>query len=342
VTVPLHLLPGLDLRVGGMRVYANSPFIVRVALLAASIMRSDRPADMLLVRNLKLAEFLIRHRRLLRLPPVIFEAHEVFIVCLEDEMKINGRHDPQKLARLEARERHVYERSDGLICTNSYIASTIRERYGIDKPLLVLPNGVDLAAFPATAAAAGSKVEPTVLFIGSLHHWKGIDILLQAVQRLPGVRAKIVGGNDSTIKCYSDMALELGIADRVHFDGYVVPARRFECMSEADVFILPLRAMSMGGLFTSPLKLFEYMAAGKPIVASDLPATRELLTDGVNAVLVEPESPDALAQGIRGVLENPALGMRLAAQASVDVRRYTWAERARSLIEFAGRDLAKH
>jgi len=331
----LHLKAGFDFRIGDLRLFWNLPFIAGVAAAIVRIMRSSHPADAILVRNLKLAEFLLRHRRLFRLPPVVFETHELFVLSYWDEMKRTGREDPRKAARLEARERYVYKHSDGLICITSHLASMIRERYGIDKPILVAPDGVDLDAFVrAPKRLRPSDRPPMVFYLGSLHRWKGVDVLLGAVERLPGVHAKIVGGNDETVGRYSDLARELGIHDRVCFEGYVQPARRFEYMEDADVFVLPLKPIHIASYFTSPLKLFEYMAAGRPIVASDLPAIREVLENDVNAVLVEPDSPDALAEGIRRVLENSGLGERLASRAAQDVERYTWDRRAQSILDF--------
>ena len=101
-------------------------------------------------------------------------------------------------------------------------------------------------------------------------------------------------------------------------------------------FPTTLTRSAFGTSFTSPLKLFEYMAAARPIVASDLPALREVLRDGENALLVPPEDPVALAVAIRRLQEDPALAERLAGQAARDVRAYTWEERGRRIVEFLG------
>jgi glycosyltransferase involved in cell wall biosynthesis len=79
------------------------------------------------------------------------------------------------------------------------------------------------------------------------------------------------------------------------------------------------------------LKLFEYMAAGKPIVASDLPAFREVVRDNEHASLVEPGKPDALARGIRRVLDDMALAERIARHAFEQAPAYSWARRAERL-----------
>ena len=88
--------------------------------------------------------------------------------------------------------------------------------------------------------------------------------------------------------------------------------------------------------FTSPLKIFEAMAAGIPVVASDLPAIREVIRDGENGVLVTPGDPAALAAGLDRVLGDPALAESIARQARKDVEAYAWdrrAERIRAIVE---------
>jgi glycosyltransferase involved in cell wall biosynthesis len=97
------------------------------------------------------------------------------------------------------------------------------------------------------------------------------------------------------------------------------------------VLTLPNPASAISTAFTSPLKLFEYMAAGRPIVASDLPSIREILTDGRNALLVDPGNSQALTAAVRRLEEDPALGGQLARQALEDVRQYTWERRGETL-----------
>ena len=107
---------------------------------------------------------------------------------------------------------------------------------------------------------------------------------------------------------------------RVTFIGQVDPPRVPALLRSADVLVLPNTPGRASSAYTSPLKLFEYMASGRPIVASDLPALREVLRPDDNAVLVEAGDPEALASGLARVLGDPALAARLAAQAREDVR----------------------
>jgi glycosyltransferase involved in cell wall biosynthesis len=101
----------------------------------------------------------------------------------------------------------------------------------------------------------------------------------------------------------------------------------------ADVLVLPHSMKYVhSAYYTSPLKLFEYMAAGVPIVASDLPSNREVIRHGQNGWLVEPDNPGALAQAIHRLLEDRDEAEELAKQATHDVQRYTWERRAGEIL----------
>jgi glycosyltransferase involved in cell wall biosynthesis len=121
----------------------------------------------------------------------------------------------------------------------------------------------------------------------------------------------------------------------VEFVGMVEPSRVSGLLAKGDVLVLPSVGAGPAVNYTSPLKLFEYMAAGKPIVASNLPSIREVLRDGENAVLVEPGSPTALTSGLRRVLEDRKLAERIASRAFDEVAEHSWdcrAERVEALL----------
>ena len=117
-------------------------------------------------------------------------------------------------------------------------------------------------------------------------------------------------------------------ADRVTFTGWLPPPSVAAELARAHVLVLPNTRTLISDRYTSPLKLFEYLAAGRPIVASDLHAIREVLRDQDNALLVEPDSPSALATAVRRLTSEPALARRLAAKAFDDAAYYGWATRA--------------
>jgi glycosyltransferase involved in cell wall biosynthesis len=160
-----------------------------------------------------------------------------------------------------------------------------------------------------------------------------VDVLLEALAGVPEADGLIVGGHEREPDLARTQALaqSLGISERVTFAGRVDPPRVQAMLAGAAVLVLPNTASAISSRFTSPLKLFEYMGAGRPIVASDLPALREILTPDVHALLVPPGQPTALAAGIRRILTEPGLGARLGAAAAAAFRDYTWDKRAERL-----------
>jgi len=173
----------------------------------------------------------------------------------------------------------------------------------------------------------------TIMYAGHLYPWKGVDLIVEAVAALLDTRAVIVGGHEQEpdLARVKALALQLDCASRIGFTGLLPPSQVPARLREAHVLVLPNPKSAISNDFTSPLKLFEYMAAGRPIVASDLPAIREVLRDNENAVLVEPGNPQALVAGIKKIKDDEELGRRLAAQALIDVQHYTWAKRAERL-----------
>ena len=195
--------------------------------------------------------------------------------------------------------------------------------------MATIPDGARLD--PSRSVTPPRSAEhPVVTYAGHLYPWKGVDILLRAMARLPAVRGVIVGGHpaERDLGRLQALAGSLGIANRVTFTGFVSRRSVAQFLDKADVLVMPHTATPVSERYASPLKLFEYMAAGKPIVASDLSAVREILRDEENACLVTPGDADALSAGIARVLGDPALAGRVAHRAFDEAATYTWSRRA--------------
>ncbi|HEU5316794.1 MAG TPA: glycosyltransferase, partial [Chloroflexota bacterium] len=198
--------------------------------------------------------------------------------------------------------------------------------------VLVAPDAVDLDRFaddPGRQAARerlGLRAdERYVVYTGHLYAWKGVRTLALAARALPrDVSVAIVGGTPADEREFRDFVVREGLS-QVRVQGHVPPAEVPVWLAAADVLALPNSgAEAISRRYTSPLKLFEYMAARRPIVASDLPSLREVLEHDRNAWLVVSDDPRALASGIEAVLRDPARAERLAAQARRDVEGRTW------------------
>jgi glycosyltransferase involved in cell wall biosynthesis len=116
-------------------------------------------------------------------------------------------------------------------------------------------------------------------------------------------------------------------------DGFQPPARVPLYLAAADLGVVPNRSRpAISARYTSPLKVFEALAAGLPLVASDLPSLREVLSDGEDAVLAAPDDEAALAQAIRRLLGDAELRAALAARGRARAAEHSWDARARRLL----------
>lgn len=173
-----------------------------------------------------------------------------------------------------------------------------------------------------------------VVYTGSFKVGKGVHILEQAAGYLPeDVHIFFVGGDPEQVQARrSASGAQRGAT--CHWPGHVEPTRVRLYQRAADICVLPNTAEGAWQAYTSPLKMFEYMAAAKPIVASDLAVLREVLVHERNALLVPPGNPQALANAINRIRLDPALAQHLARQAAADAAAHTWEDRAKHIIQF--------
>lgn len=202
--------------------------------------------------------------------------------------------------------------------------------------LLIAPNGVAPERFRLPPRRAVPGKMRRVLYVGNLFPWKGVYTLAQAARSLPAEYAlTLVGGSPEAAGPFRAFLAAQGLNGRITLAGYVPPPEVASHLAGADILVLPNSARHpLSSTFTSPLKLFEYMSAGRPIVAADVPAVAGILIHERNAILVKPDDAQALAEGIRTIGEDPALGARLAEQAARDVAPYTWEARTGKVTAF--------
>ena len=264
--------------------------------------------------------------------PIFFEAHELFAQSYREAHPEGGLGVSRKLAAIARRERFVYRHAAGLFTLTQALADDIRTRYAAQMPFRVVPDGVDLRqAEPLCPSLTNSR--PMLLYLGSLHPWKGVEVLIEAMRRVEHAELRIVGGSEQRRRELTALSRSRGVSDRVVLNGPVAPAQRFAVIAGADICLLPLTRTSIASRYTSPLKLFEYMAAGKAIVTSDLPSVREVIEPGVHALTAQPEDPESFAQAIHTLLMDAELCARLGAAARARVEAFTWTRRAGRIVE---------
>jgi glycosyltransferase involved in cell wall biosynthesis len=310
-------------------------FARRIGYMSFAVGRAigrERP-DVLFTRDLGVAALFAQLPGVVR-PPLVYESHGFApdVSAELPQMIASAKTaSPGKLARLDKREALVWREAAGYVTITTGLADLLSEKFGTRDNLGVVPDGVRLAV--GRQRTAPSREGPLVGYAGHLYAWKGVDVLLDALARVPGAQGLIVGGHplEPDLQRVRDRAHQLGIASRVEFTGLVAPAAVPALLERATVLVLPNLPTAISTRFTSPLKLFEYMAAGRAIVASDLPALREVLTDGVNALLVPAGDAGALARAVERLLGDPALADRLGQAAFAGANEFSWDRRAERL-----------
>ena len=204
--------------------------------------------------------------------------------------------------------------------------------------IIVAHDGADLPAV-RTGDYPTCGGRPVVGYVGHLYAGRGGNLMLDLARRLPEAEFHFVGGRPEDI----DRLKQSGKPENATFHGHMSPAQLPSFYGIFDIVLAPYqKRVSVHGnagdtsAFMSPLKIFEYMAWAKPIVASDMPALQEILRDGENALLVAPDDVADWESAVRRLISEPALGKHLGANALRDLEdNYTWTRRAEIVLETA-------
>ncbi len=234
---------------------------------------------------------------------------------------------PETLKKIRAVEDFCLERSDLIVTPARGIAANLEAR-GVDGgKIRVIPNGADLAAEKRPLAPVPW---PYLLYFGAVQPWQGIETLLHAFSRLLDFQQLHLVICASVprrrTKPYRRLVRRLGLGARVHWEYALSQTALEPWRRNALLSVAPLsecsRNLEQG---CSPLKILESMAAGLPVVASDLPPVRELMEDGVHGSLVPPDRPAELARAIRILLEYPQLREGMGAEGRRHIRdHFNW------------------
>jgi len=226
------------------------------------------------------------------------------------------------------------EQLDGRIAV-SEAARAFNNEYFPGK-YFVIPNGIDVARFCGDDVRPLARYQdgrPNVLFVGRLEYRKGFKYLLRAwpwVRELvPNARLLVVGAFEKRHKRRYVLYARRRSIRGVHFVGPVSEDDLARYYRTADVFCAPSTGFESFGIV-----LLEAMAAGVPIVASDIPGYRSVLDDGVQGILVEPRIPQILAKAIIDLLRDPERRARLGQAGCVKVAVYDWSQVARRVLDF--------
>ena len=232
-----------------------------------------------------------------------------------------------------------------IICISADLKEHIHDKWNIeDRKLAVLPCAADVDAFrpnydsELVRRGLGLTTEPIIMWVGGFYPWHDLDLLLRSftlvLQRHSNARLVLVG-DGQTRPSVTQKVLRDGLQHAVIMTGAIAHHSMPEMLSIAEVAVVPSAPVSAGrGGTGTPLKLFEYMAAGKAIVATALNQAVEVIQDGHNGLLVEAGDVNRFAQAILTLLSDPGKRDRLGQNARRQaVEQYSWEQYTRRLEE---------
>jgi len=300
-------------------------------LLATRILK-QHPPDLVYCRNLVVAAI-----ALWRGNKVLFESYRVI-----------DRKYP-RLARLFGKMAQN-PRFLGVI-THSSVSAAGFIRVGVpEEKIRVIHNGFDPSAMePAMEKAKAREQlglpleEKIALYTGHINSKKGIEMLAELAKNTPEVTHLWVGGDGQGSNEYAHKLISQYQLSNVKLPGWLPPTELPPYLYAADALLIPATAgpLQKHGNTVLPMKVFTYMAAGRPIIAPDLPDSREVLSHQKNAWLIPPDDPDAASHGLREILSDTNLAASLGASAREDAQSLTWSARGEKVRDFIQERMSK-
>jgi glycosyltransferase involved in cell wall biosynthesis len=230
-----------------------------------------------------------------------------------------------------------------IICVSMDLKEHLHSKWNIEESrLAVLPCAADVEAFApnydttVVRQALGLTTEPVIMWVGGFYPWHDLDLLLesfaQVLPRHPATRLVLVG-DGQTRPAITQKVRENGLEQAVIMTGTIPHTRVPAMVSIADVAVVPSVPVSAGrGGTGTPLKLFEYMAAGKAIVATALSQAAAVIEDGHTGLLVEAGDVNGFAEAMLVLLDDPVERSRLGQNAQQHaVAHHSWEQYTRQL-----------
>jgi glycosyltransferase involved in cell wall biosynthesis len=267
---------------------------------------------------------------LLALPALPSGAH---IVLELHSLPVAGSRSQQALKRL-----FPHPNLRRIVTISQALADDLLAEYGPPHPgcdIVVAHDGANAGPRPGPMPLHGGPI--TVGYFGHLYPGKGMEMIAALAPMLPNMRFEVYGGTETDLARWREACAG---QENLTLYGHIPHAEVAGRMAGCDILIAPYAAQVSHagggdiGRWMSPLKLFEYMAAERPIVASDLPVLREVVRDGDTALLCTPGDVTAFAEGLQRLGNDPGLRTRLgAAGRDLLEAEYTWDRRARRVLE---------
>ena len=230
--------------------------------------------------------------------------------------------------------RRMFQRAGHVVAVNETLRDKIMRRWRVDADrVTAVPNGANLELFqnPTEVAVARARSMvgdgPAIVFVSGFQPWHGIDLLLTAFARIcrsHPAAVLVLAGDGPQRDSLARRASALGLGGRVLFTGLLANEDIAGLLSVCEIAVVNPRSSAMTRSQSS-LKMFEYLAAGKAIVAPSLPEMAPFLTHGVNSLLVKPDDEEALADALAELIADAQMRARLGQAARRQAaERHSW------------------
>lgn len=262
--------------------------------------------------------------------PTIYELHNI----------------PSKNKRQQALFKEVTSSKHlkALVVITTALAKRVEPLLDSNIQSVIAPDGVDETWLHSTISRTEARLELNLahehrsiaIYTGHLYKGRGIELIIELARHTKEYLFLVIGGRDSDIATYTKQCENL---PNLRFLGFKPPAQMFLYLRSADVLLMPYanHVETVAGIDTSaiasPMKMFEYMSAERPILASTLPVLQEILKDKVNALLLPYEQPELWLAALNELKQNPGFASSIAQQARIDAKKYSWKNRAARLLE---------
>ncbi|MFQ3597210.1 MAG: glycosyltransferase family 4 protein [Chloroherpetonaceae bacterium] len=244
---------------------------------------------------------------------------------------------------LEWSEEIQFEQADAIVVVSSVLKSQLVELGASAEKITVIPNGVDAERYSpdisgeAVRKKLGLEEAFVIGYAGTFGHWHGITVLAKAVKEIVGSipKAHVLLIGDGVLRGEVEAILRKdGVQHKATITGMMPSETVPEYLAACDALVISAINNPDVPFFQSPIKLFEYMAMQKPVVASRVGQIQEVIQDGVNGLLVEENAPSELAAALCRLAKDESLCRSLAKNARRDVvEKYAWQENARSVLK---------
>lgn len=226
----------------------------------------------------------------------------------------------------------VFSHADAMVAVSPGVKDYLETFAAAKGRVYVIANGVDLARFASAASQNAEKflhrpsdyvATPVLGFLGTLKPWHGVSGLVQAwslLRRRGYPLNLLIVGDGPQHAALSEEIAQQGLSEFVHFTGAVAPEQVPEWLARMDIAVAPYP--NLDGFYFSPLKIYEYMAAGLPIIATQVGHLSTVIENGYNGILVEADNPQNMAEGIARLLDNPSEAQQLGANARATAEQH--------------------